>query len=149
MPCGRVLTAEIKKRIRELADRGLTAGEIAGALHINTDTVRKYLDVKKEVKNVVRKSIKNIGSEKTDRKRGAGDPGDSLSEKGGREPEHHTPDDHAAGKTISFTGRKKHGGSETMNKEKEESFEWECPTCHHQWNGSAAECPKCHKLLQE
>jgi len=33
--------------------------------------------------------------------------------------------------------------------EKSQEFEWECPFCHHQWNGSPDECPKCRKSLQE
>lgn len=149
MPRGRVLTEEIKKRIGELADRGLTAGEIAGALRIDTDTVRKYMEVKKH--GNVRRNVENPGSEKTDRERGAGAPGESIDRKESRESEHHTTDDHTAGEgKITFTGGKKHkqGGSETMNKEKEE-FEWECPKCHHQFNGSHDKCPKCGADLQE
>lgn len=36
-----------------------------------------------------------------------------------------------------------------MNKETKESFEWECPKCHHQFNGDPEKCPKCGAELQE
>ncbi len=152
MPRGRALTAEIKKKIQQLIIVGLSDTEIGLALKISSDVVhklRKNKDVKKH--GNVRRNVENHGSEKTDRERGAGAPGDSIDRKENRESDNHVTSDHTAGETINFTGGKKHqkGGSETMNKESKEDFEFECPFCHHQWNGSAAECPKCGKLLQE
>jgi rubrerythrin len=153
MPRGRVLTEETKKKIQKLIIVGLSDTEIGAALKISSDVVhklRKNTGGKKDGNG--RGSIKNNGSEKTDRERGAEAPGDAIDRKESREPEHHNSDDHTAGGKITFTGGKKHqqGGKTDMSKEsKEESFEWECPFCHHQFNGSDQECPKCGKLLQE
>jgi len=36
-----------------------------------------------------------------------------------------------------------------MSKEGKEEFEWKCPKCGHEWNGSADKCPKCGADLQE
>jgi len=148
MPRGRVLTAETKKKILKLIVVGLTDGEIAAALKISSDVVhkmRKNKDVKKDVGEP-----KNIhGSEqKTGKQRRPGDPDSNKPAEDRRPAGDHVEDIVSAGDRINFTGGKKHGGNETMNKEKEE-FEYECPACHHQWNGSPAACPKCGKLLQE
>jgi rubrerythrin len=152
MPRGRVLTEETKKKIQKLIIVGLSDTEIGAALKISSDVVhklRKNKDVKKD--GNVRRNVENHGSEKTDRERGAETTGDSIDRKERRESDHHVTSEHTAGETITFTGGKKHlknGGSETMNKEKEE-FEFECPKCHNQWNGSPNKCPKCGADLQE
>ncbi len=37
----------------------------------------------------------------------------------------------------------------TTKEEMQQEFEWECPGCHHQWNGYMLECPDCGMKLQE
>ena len=148
MPRGRVLTEEIKKRIGELADRGLTAGEIAGALRINTDTVRKYLEVKKDVGE----PENHHGSEQKAGKRGDRDPDSHQPAEDRRPAIDHTENIiPAGGEKITFIGGKKHQGGKTdmSNKEGKEDFEYECPKCHHQFNGTPDKCPKCGAELQE
>lgn len=148
MPRGRVLTAEIKIRIGELNDRGLTAGEIAGALRINKDTVRKYLEVKKDVQQ----NKTNPGPAETDRERRHRAPRKRQDQK---EPGETSPDSqHHSTERINFIGGKKHlktGGSENMNKKEEETetIRYVCPKCNHKWVGSPDKCPSCGVELQE
>jgi rubrerythrin len=154
----KLITLDQKKRIADLVVKGLSDSEVAGALKISSETVRKIrLDnniVAKEVKKnePIRRHVENNGSEKTDRERGAGAPGDPIRREESREPEHHNSDDHTAGEgKITFTGGKKHqqGGKTDMSKEGKEEFDWKCPKCGHEWNGSADECPQCKTKLQE
>jgi len=143
----KLITQDQKKRIADLLAKGLSDSEVAGAMKINSETVRKYrLDnniIAKKAKKIVRKLDKNIGSEKTDRDDGAGAPGDPLYNKGGREPDDHTTGDHSIGKAICFTGgRKKHGGDTMKNEEKEEK-DYTCPKCGGEFNGKPVKCPSC------
>jgi hypothetical protein len=145
MPHGRVLTEEIKKRITELAGKGLSDPEIAGALKIDTDTVRKY----KGEKTDVQQNKVDPGPVKADRERRhrASRKRDDQKEGEPACPNSQYPT--TDGDRINFVGGKKHGGEMTKDGNNKEDFEYECPACHHQWNGNPAECPKCHKLLQE
>jgi len=151
MPRGRVLTAETKKKILKLIVVGLTDGEIAAALKISSDVVhkmRKNTGGKKDVGEPENHS----GFKQKTRARGDQDPDRNKPQEKPGESRDRSENNIPAGETITFTGGKKHkqnGGSETMNKNEKEEFEYECPACHHQWNGSPAECPKCGKLLQE
>jgi len=151
MPRGRVLTEETKKKIQKLIIVGLSDTEIGAALKISSDVVhklRKNTGGKKDGNG--RRSIKNNGSEKTDRDGGAETSGDSIDRKESREPEHHNSDDHTAGEgKITFTGGKKHQQGGKTDKEGKEEFDWKCPKCGHEWNGSADECPQCKTKLQE
>jgi len=154
MPRGRVITAEIKKKILQLIIVGLTDTEIAAALKISSDVVHKYRKNKEVEKSDG--SIKNDKAGHTNNgaagKRRGRVPDDHQREERRGEPEHHNPDNHTAGETINFTGGKKHTNGEKTdmsNKEEKTEYQYECPACHHQWNGSPAACPKCGKLLQE
>lgn len=145
MARGRVLTEEIKKRIRELAAKDLNVKEIAGALKINVDTVRKYMEAKKDVREP-----ENVpGPEKKAGKRRPRIPRSDQAAESGEQPCPNSQ--YSSSERINFTGGKKHlnnGGSETMTKD-EKDFDFECPKCHHKWNGSPEKCPKCGAELQE
>ena len=149
MPLGRVLTEETKKRIIQLIAAGLSDTEIGLALKISADSVRKIRKQKGEKKHVG-ESEDHHGSKQKTRSRGIEDPdGDKPAEDKWPAGDH-VKDIVPAGESISFIGGKKHqhGGHKTMNKEKEE-LEWECPKCHHQFNGEPKKCPKCGADLQE
>ena len=148
MSRGRVLTEVIKKRILELADHELNVTEIAGALHINSDTVRKYLGGKKDVG----KLKDHHGSKQKTRKRRPGDPDSDKHKEDPGKPIDQSKDLVSAGESINFTGGKKYqGGTDTMNKKEdpEKELEWECPACHHKFDGDPSKCPNCGKFLTE
>jgi rubrerythrin len=147
------ITQAQKDRIAALAASGLSISEIAGALKISADTVRnEIIKQRMEVKNV-EKHKSTVGSEKTDRKRSRpGAPSDPKPAENRGEPQPHSTNDHSDGETsISFVGGKRHKGEgEKMSKDgTKEEFDWECPSCHHQFNGNPDKCPKCGKDLQE
>ena len=145
MPRGRVLTEEIKKRIAELADRGLSNHEISGALRIDTDTVNKYRGEKTDVQQ----NKVDPGPVKTHRKRRHRAPSEDHDQKDGEQPCPNSQFNSA--ERIEFVGGKKHvnSGDESMSKDEKEEKEYECPKCHHQFNGDPSKCPKCGAELQE
>jgi rubrerythrin len=149
MARGKLINTEIKKRIVELAAHGLTDGEIAGALRISSDVVKKYRGEKKDGSESTKSNIEAAGPKRPAGSRRHRDPGDNLGEK---EPGESCNNNHdLAGEKIVFVGGKKHGDKTMKNEQKEgkEEFEWECPGCHHQWNGTPDKCPKCGKELKE
>jgi rubrerythrin len=148
----KLITQDQKTRIADLAAKGLTDIEIAGALKIAADTVRKYkqkMEVKKDGSESTKSNIEAAGPKRPAGSRRHRDPGDNLGEK---EPGESCNNNHdLAGEKIVFVGGKKHGDKTMKNEQKEgkEEFEWECPGCHHQWNGTPDKCPKCGKELKE
>ena len=144
MPRGRVLTEGIKKRIKELVEKGLSDPEIAGALRIDKDTVYKY----KGEKTDVQQNKIDPGPVEADRKRRHRAPSPDHDQKDGEQP---CPNSQFnSSERIEFIGGKKHvGENETMTKEGKEDLEFECPKCHHQWNGKPDKCPSCGAELQE
>ena len=149
MPRGRVLTEETKKKIQKLIIVGLTDGEIAAALKISSDVVHK-LRKKKEEKTDVGKPENHHGSEQKTRKRRPRDPDGHKPAEDRRPASDHVENIVSAGDRITFTGGKKHQGGKTdMSKDGKEEFEFECPKCHHQFNGDPSKCPKCGADLQE
>jgi len=151
MPRGRVITAEIKKKILQLIIVGLTDTEIAAALKISSDVVHKYRK-NKDVKKDVGEPENHHGSEqKTGKHRRHRDPDSNKPAEDRRPAGDHIENTVPAGGRINFTGGKKHtnGGKTDMSKEGKEEFEWKCPKCGHEWNGSADKCPKCGADLQE
>lgn len=150
MPRGRVLTEETKKKIQKLIIVGLSDTEIGAALKISSDVVHK-LRKNKDVKKDVGEPENHHGSkQKTGKRR----PRDTDSHKPSEDQQpvvDHIENTVPAGeKKLIFTGGKKHKGGKTdMSKDGKEDFEFECPKCHHQFNGSPDKCPKCNAELQE
>jgi hypothetical protein len=147
----RRLTAAQTARVVSLNAKGLQAGEIAEAVGISADSVRKILKIKKEVVNV-RGHTENNGDLKKTKNIGGGGSSDIV--KPSEEPG--LCDDHVKNSDgIKFIGGSKHtekGENGTMKNESEkkekEDFEYECPKCHRQFNGDPSTCPGCGASLE-
>ena len=131
-------------KIYKMHHEGLSNSEIARALKINEKTIRNYVGERENDSSKTTTKPK-----KTHRKpRGAGNPSDPGSEERSRESEHSDQDHHASGEGITFTGGRKTGGNNAMNKEQVAEKQWKCPSCGHEWDGSPDKCPSCGVELE-
>ena len=130
-------------KINELSKTGLSNHQIAKALGISYETVRKYKGEKKDVS-----TDKNIKSNKRDRKRGTGSPSDTLNKERKREPDHTIQDTNASGEksesveSLIFVGGKKFMSKKEESKTDEED-EYKCYNCDYIQSTPFKICPRC------
>lgn len=147
------LTDKKLAKIQILIDQGFSNTEIARAIGVSGETIRKF----RGGNNIVKKRKKNNGASEISRKRGDRNTRDNRGKSRKREPKPVDTDPSAIGsgpinlkepeRETGENGINFIGGKKTMGKETDPEKEWTCPSCGAEFNGTPEKCPSCGKEL--